>query len=380
MLAKWCGVAAHCWPCPRRPAGVAFPKELTNAPVRGLPDEGSGPRVNHRSTGPAANIVPINDSAKAGAVVSRFTCDSPKNSQELSVFSWANINPRAAAAIRDNARFFSVFAISHNVSGDPHFSSKRNTELNAKRELKSDDGRSVHSPVPAPRIGSWEVTLAECARCLSRVTDTQRHIRNARVLHRFHIVWEWLQNRVPANQYSKPFARAAQCVRAHPQLTYCCALCGHFLRLKPEKKIAFFFHVFAKCVSVTRELNTFLLRVAVCLSTKPQAGLAKAADGSTAAKRTGRRAEPAGAQATVSPDPWQVAYSPPHARSTSVPNPPPPVCTTRIAEGGTPTRTQVPSTGMGAEVPRILLHSTIPFHSSRLWPSSTSESIQGMRL
>ncbi len=44
------------------------------------------------------------------------------------------------------------------------------------------------------------------------------------------------------------------------------------------------------------------------------------------------------------------------------------------------TRTQMPSTGMVFFVPRILLVSTMPFHSSRLWPFFISESIQGRRL
>ncbi len=45
-----------------------------------------------------------------------------------------------------------------------------------------------------------------------------------------------------------------------------------------------------------------------------------------------------------------------------------------------PMRTHRPSTGMAAfSIPRILLVSAWPFHSSRLWPLSSLVSIQGMR-
>lgn len=45
-----------------------------------------------------------------------------------------------------------------------------------------------------------------------------------------------------------------------------------------------------------------------------------------------------------------------------------------------PMRTQVPSMGTGHSVPRILLASAIPFHSSRDCPSATSVSIHGIKL
>ena len=45
-----------------------------------------------------------------------------------------------------------------------------------------------------------------------------------------------------------------------------------------------------------------------------------------------------------------------------------------------PIRTQMPSTGMGLSVPRILLASAKPFHSSRVSPPSILRSIQGIRL
>mmetsp|Transcript_26606 Transcript_26606/g.64656 ORF Transcript_26606/g.64656 Transcript_26606/m.64656 type:complete len:206 (+) Transcript_26606:138-755(+) len=43
-----------------------------------------------------------------------------------------------------------------------------------------------------------------------------------------------------------------------------------------------------------------------------------------------------------------------------------------------PTRTQVPSMGMGVALPRILLASAWPFHSSLVWPFSIAASIHGI--